>query len=131
MGQAFQDGFKFEVDSIGNSTMTWNSANPNGKPTVNGDTITAKVEFSGLPQNNSDFGKKETRLKFKNVVVAKAEYEVFFSKNATNHPSTNSNSNWPNWMFYWLQTATPLGSPSQTFKYGSSTSFLPEPTRLL
>jgi hypothetical protein len=39
------------------------------------------------------------------------------SNYAKNHPSNFNNANWPNWMYYWLQTVTPLGTPPPTFAY--------------
>jgi hypothetical protein len=95
---------KFEVDAVGTSTLEWDTANPDGKPTANGNTITAVVKFKNLPDSNSAFGKKKARLKFKNRLVAEAEYEVFFPKNETNHPGVGAGTD-PNWYFYWLQTS--------------------------
>ena len=104
-----QNKFLFEIDTIGNSQMQWDAANPGGKPTFNGDFMTAKVKFTGLPQNNSDFGKKMARIKFDGGKVGEEDFEVFFPKKATNHPGPNSGTN-PNWFYYWLQTVTLLGS---------------------
>ncbi len=54
LGSAFHDKFKFEVDGVGGSKKTWDEANPDGKPTISGDFLEAKVRFTGLPANNSD-----------------------------------------------------------------------------
>jgi alpha-tubulin suppressor-like RCC1 family protein len=117
-----QDKFKFEVDAIGTSTMAWNSANPGGKPTISGDFLTATVTFTGLPQNNMDFGKKKARILFDGAKSAEHEFEVFFSKTATNHPGGQTSS--PNWYYYWaLTTANKTGTPRVTFYTGLSTQY--------
>lgn len=111
---------KFEVDAVGSSTLEWDAANPNGKPTPNGNTITAIVKFKNLPNSNSAFGKKKARLKFKNRLVAEAEYEVFFPKNATNHSGAGAGTD-PNWFFYWKEGAV-CGIPASA-EYDPSASF--------
>jgi hypothetical protein len=117
-GQATQDGFKFEVDSIGNSTMGW-AGNNGGKVTVNGDVITATATFTGLPTNNTDFGKKKARLLYNGSKAAENEFEVFFPKVAQNHPENGpyTGSRPPNWFFYWLQTVQLLGPNPPAVEY--------------
>jgi hypothetical protein len=56
---------KFEVDAVGTSTLEWDTANPDGKPTASGNTITAIVKFKNLPDSNSAFGKKRPGLNLK------------------------------------------------------------------
>jgi hypothetical protein len=102
LGQTIQDQFKFEVDTIGNSTMAWDTANPGGKVTVSGDYITAKVKFTGLPQNNSDFGKKKARVMLNGSKTIEKEFEVFFPRDTKNHPGVGSGTT-PNWFYYWGQ----------------------------
>ena len=116
---------RFEVDAIGTSAMAWAAANPRGRATSNGGFLTAMVAFTGLPDKNDAFGKKKAILLLNGRKLDENDYEVFFPKNATNHPCTPSNSNWPNWMFYWLQTVEPLGSPAPTFIYGVKIYFTP------
>jgi hypothetical protein len=130
MPAAEQAKFSFEVDTIGNSTFAWDGANPGGKATVSGDFITATATYTGLPQNNTDFGLKNARVKFGGNNAGEAKFEVFFPRDATNHPSSSANATWPNWMFYWLQTVTPLGSPAPTFKFGASSFFTPGTTEI-
>lgn len=113
----------FEVGAVGTSAMAWAAANPSGKAIGNGGFLTAMVTFTGLPDKNDAFGKKKAILQMKGRKLDENDYEVFFPKNATNHPCTPSNSNWPNWMFYWLQTVEPLGSPAPDFVYGTSSYF--------
>ncbi|MBO5941555.1 MAG: hypothetical protein J6R18_10220 [Kiritimatiellae bacterium] len=103
--------------------MAWAAANPRGKAIGNGGFLTATVAFTGLPDKNDAFGKKKAILLLNGRMLDENDYEVFFPKNATNHPCTPSNSNWPNWMFYWLQTVEPLGSPAPDFVYGTSSYF--------
>jgi hypothetical protein len=117
----FQNRFKFEVDAIGNSTMAWNTANPGGQVTVEGDFIKATVTFTGLPQNNSDFGKKKARVMFDNQKAAEQRFEVFFSKNSKNHP--NGGFNTPqNWFYYWKQGDV-CGIPQNCIYYDSDQYF--------
>ena len=103
MGQAIQDRFKFEVDAIGNSTLAWDAANPGGKVTANGDFITATVTFTGLPQSNSDFGKKKARVMFDGAKTAEKEFEVFYDAKSKNHPEGDPAH--PNWFHYYKQNA--------------------------
>ena len=115
----------FEVGAVGTSAMAWAAANPRGKAIGNGGFLTATVAFTGLPDKNDAFGKKKAILLLNGRKLDENDYEVFFPKNETNHPCTTSNSNWPNWMFYWLQTVEPLGSPAPDFVYGTSSYFTP------
>ena len=102
MPDDIQNKFLFEIDAIGNSQMQWDAANAGGKPTFNGDFMTAKVKFTGLPQNNSDFGKKMTRIKFDGSVVAEEDFEVFYTGTAKNHQD-QANPTYPNWFVYYKQ----------------------------
>ena len=106
---AEQTKFTFEVDAIGNSTFAWDAANPQGRPSVSGDFITATATFTGLPQNNSDFGLKKARLKYDAANVGEAIFEVFFPRDATNHPLGQAGS--ANWFYYW-QEGNVCGIPS-------------------
>jgi hypothetical protein len=115
-----KDDCYFTVGVIAGSTMAWDPANPNGKPTASGNDLLATVRFTGLPANNSAFGPKKAAICYKGKKQDEKVYEVFFLKNEKNHPSNQSSRDWPNWMYYWLQTVTPLGSPTPTFKYSSS-----------
>lgn len=109
-----QDKFKFEVDAIGTSTMAWDPANAGGKPTISGDFLMATVRFTGLPQNNTDFGKKKVRILFDGAKAAENEFEVFFPKTATNHPGGQTGS--PNWYYYWgLTAANKTGTTRVTY----------------
>ncbi len=99
---ADQAKYTFDVDAIGNSVLSWGTDNPGGKAKVDGEYLTATAIFSGLPQNNSDFGSKSVRLKFDGYEVANTRFEVFFNRDATNHPGNGAGTD-RNWFYYWGQ----------------------------
>ncbi len=94
--------YKFLVTAVGDSTPSWDAANPEGQPTFTGDILEAKITFTGLPTNNSAFGPKIARLLFAGLPVVDQPFEVFFPKFIGNHPGGQPNS--PNWYHYWMQT---------------------------
>ncbi|MBI5529646.1 MAG: hypothetical protein HY897_25240 [Deltaproteobacteria bacterium] len=68
-----------------------------------GSPVTAT--FTGLPINNSSFGKKKAVLyEYKGsgtpTKLDDAFFEVFFYKDGKNHPGDPANS--PNWFYYWI-----------------------------
>jgi hypothetical protein len=71
---------------------------------VSGDFITATAIYTRLPQNNSDFGLKKARVKHGGSNAGEAKFEVFFDRDAKNHPGAGAGSD-PNWFFYWGQVA--------------------------
>lgn len=97
---ALNGKFLFELDNIGTSKFEWDKANPNGAPTLVGEFMTAIATYTGLPQNNTDFGSKKATLKYDGKIIADANYEVFFSRDAANHPGQGSGID-PNWFYYW------------------------------
>ena len=105
--------------------MKWANNNPGGKAVADNGFLKATVTFTGLPAQNSDFGKKVAKISYGAHVCDKNDYGVFFPKNEINHPSNSGNASWPNWMYYWLQTVSPLGNPSPRFVYGNSSGFYP------
>ncbi|WP_148314650.1 hypothetical protein [Sorangium cellulosum] len=115
---AMRDRVLFSVDAIGASTMTWATANPNGRPTINGDFLEAVVTFTGLPERNTDFGAKVARLMLDGAVHETKNYEVFFARDATNHPGGQAGS--PNWYHYWGQVVN-VGTTSYAGSSGSPT----------
>lgn len=115
----------FEVASIGNADPVYSQVSSD-----NQGFVSATATVTGLPEHNSAFGQKTAYLKFNGNTVQANPYEVFFPKTATNHPSDTSNHNWPNWMYYWLQTVTPLGTPQPTFIYGSDSKFMAGTTNI-
>jgi hypothetical protein len=118
MSQNFQDKFKFEVDAVGESTMAWETGNENGKATVNGDFLEAKVTFTGLPENNSDFGKKKARVVVDGQKAEEKEFEVFFPAYEKNHPNDiGDEPESMNWYHYWKQTSA---GGSRNYRYDNS-----------
>ena len=113
-----RDRVTFVVDPIGDSTMAWAAANPDGKPTVNGDFLEAVVTFTGLPATNSDFGLKVARLMLDGTEHQTKSYEVFFPRDEKNHPGGQTGS--PNWYHYWSQVVT-VGTSYYAGGSGSST----------
>jgi hypothetical protein len=89
----------FTVYGIGASAMAWDAANADGKPTASGDDLLATVTFTGLPANNSDFGAKKAAVYLNGRKQAESDYEVFYPKDAKNHPDGQLGS--PNWFYYW------------------------------
>lgn len=92
---------KFRVDSIGSSVRAWAASNPAGRTVASGDSLVATVTFTGLPKVNSDFGKKVASITFDGIPCDEKDYEVFFPKEAKNHPLGQPDS--PNWFYYWKQ----------------------------
>jgi hypothetical protein len=110
-----QSKFSFELDSIGDSSFAWNAANPKGKAVVNGDFITATATYTGLPKNNSDFGLKRARVKYDARNAGEAPFEVFFARDARNHPGSDSNN--PNWLYYYSRLVNKLVTNSPDPNY--------------
>jgi len=136
-GAPIGDQLKWTITAIAGTTLTWDESWA-GQSTVGkglSPTGTFTTPATGLPANNSDFGQKSVTMQFVSVdgaVVMDGDatsIEVFFPKTGKNHPVVGDNSDWPNWMFYWLQTVTPLGT-APTFDYGASTFFTPGTTQI-
>lgn len=89
----------FKVGAVGGSTLSWKSPNNGGKPIEAGDDLVATAVYTGLPSSNSAFGSKVAQVDYKAVKQDEALYEVFFSKDATNHPGGVATD--PNWFYYW------------------------------
>jgi len=111
---ADQAKYTFTVDAIGSSALSWGTAG--GQATVSGEYLTATATFTGLPQNNTDFGSKTVRLKYDGNEVANAQFEVFFMRDETNHPG-NGAGNDPNWFYYWRLAA---GAQNMNLVYGGT-----------
>jgi hypothetical protein len=93
----YNDKIKWTVPKIkGNRTQCTTVPDPPVGPKV-------KVTYSGLPENNSEFGEKAIVAK---LDVSGCEVEdqvaikVFFPRDATNNPDGKD----PNWFYYWKQT---------------------------
>ena len=94
--------FRFEVESIGDSLLVWDNVNQGGEASIEGNRVTAHATFEGLPTENSAFGNKQARLFLGDALLAKQSFEVFFPKNGSNHPETESDPA-SNWFYYWSQ----------------------------
>ena len=112
--QHIKDRVSFSVDGISGSKMQWDAANPNGRSSVRGNQLVAKATFTNLPAKIDDFGKKKVQLLVDGNPFEKTNIEVFFPRDATNHPGGQTGS--PNWFYYYLQTVAKLG-PKPNIKY--------------
>ena len=74
-------------------------------------------EGSAFCDKNDAFGKKKAILLLNGRKLEESDYEVFFPKNATNHPGGQAGS--PNWFYYWGQTSANKGNT--TIKYLNAT----------
>ncbi len=110
----------FTVGNIGSSVKNWAVDNPNGEAVSNGGNLTATVSFTGLPDNNSDFGKKSATVSWTGIVCDTKNYEVFFPKEATNHPGGQVGS--PNWYYYWSQTSANKSNTTMVYSNGQPTN---------
>jgi hypothetical protein len=90
---------RFTIDPIGESAMAWGTNNPGGQPVANGDYLEADVTFTGLPTSNVGFGRKNVTITIDGTIKDQKAMEVFFQKDATNHPAGTSTD--PNWFYYW------------------------------
>jgi len=96
-----KDHVRFKMDGIGASKMQWDPNNPDGKPTIAGEFLTANLKFIGLPSKNDDFGKKTVQLLVDGTPTETVKVKVFFPKLATNHPGGGKDD--PNWFYYWKE----------------------------
>lgn len=112
---------KFTVDAIPGSTLTWDGAGDGSATSISGDLLVSVATFTTLPASNADFGSKTARLFKDGGEVDTRSYEVFFPRDATNHPGGNPAA--PNWFHYW----SPLvGVPNLTYAGASGSSLLAE-----
>ena len=116
---AIKDKVTFTIEDVGQAP-TWDAANLGGKASVSGNYLVATATFTGLPANNSDFGKKKVQVLFDGNIVEESEIEVFFSRGASNHPDKGSGVT-PNWFYYWSQLPEAQG---HNLKYGGAHAYL-------
>ena len=104
-GVKFSDRCVFTLPTIAGSTFAWDAANPGGKSTASGENVIAKATYTTLPALNSEFGLKEAEFMCDSEtdVLPKAEFEVFYMKDETNHPEVGPypGPRPPNWYYYW------------------------------
>jgi len=98
------DRCKFTLPEIDGSVLDWdNEEKPDGEPTGSGNFLIASATYTNLPEFNSSFGFKQAEFQCdtNSDVVPKGDFEVFFMKDATNHPGGQTDST--NWFHYWKQ----------------------------
>jgi len=102
-GVKFSDRCAFALPQIEGSTLAWDSENIGGTSKTSGDHLIAKATYTTLPELNSAFGLKQAGFTCDEAtdVLPNGAFEVFYRKNATNHPGGQANS--PNWFYYWNQ----------------------------
>ena len=94
----------FTIDSVGNAAPSYSASRWSPEPDVVWRRyILCDATIIGLPANNSDFGLKTARMYYKGSLVAENNYEVFYAREATNHPPCSTCSNCENWYYYWKQ----------------------------
>ena len=114
-GTKFSDRCFFSLpDPIVGSTFAWDNAHPGGKSSPSGEMVVALSTYTNLPLLNSEFGLKVAEMTCDGMVPSEidplgapgqeefGEFEVFFTKDATNHLGQGSGTT-PNWFFYWQQ----------------------------
>ncbi len=109
-GIKFSDRCVFVLPTITGSSFAW-AENPGGNPgglsKTEGEHLKAKATYSTLPYLNSSFGLKQAKFNCDQdtTSIADADFEVFFTKNATNHSGGLAGT--PNWFHYWKQFVSP------------------------
>jgi len=111
-GVKFSDRCIFELPTISGATFSWDAANTDGKATTLGENLIAKAIYTSLPVANTDFGLKQAEFACdgNSDALPKADFEIFFLKDAINHPAGVLTGQ-PNWFFYWKEGAV-CGIPS-------------------
>lgn len=94
---------KFSLEAISGSNLVWDGAGDGSATRINGAYLESTATFTALPPNNDDFGTKKAELYLDGAMVDSREYEVFFPRDAKNHPGGDPNA--PNWFHYWSQVA--------------------------
>ena len=118
MVNAAKPRVSFSLSQIPGSTLTWDGAGDGSATAVNGAYLEATATFTGLPANAGDFGTKVAKLFKDGSEVESREYEVFFPRDAANHPGGNAGD--PNWFHYWSQLSA-VGNLNYAGASGSST----------
>ncbi|MGB8225453.1 MAG: hypothetical protein WCE45_01105 [Sedimentisphaerales bacterium] len=92
-----------DCDNIGDSVKSI------GPVTKEGNIYKVTITYAGLPTNNSDFGYKTIKIRYKGIEIGKRKIKVFFPKYGKNHPGEGSGET-PNWYYYWKQTNAHYGN---------------------
>ena len=115
-----EDNVVWYIDpEIESSDIKWGDYRQGTFTEADNKGTTVWIQFSGLPASNSEFGPHTILMGVTGIDIWESDIEIFYLKTETNHPSDESNSYWPNWMYYWMQTVTPLGDPAPTFSHGT------------
>ena len=115
------DGLRWKIEDVGSIKATWDPHVDGNEHIGKGKKSTAT--YTGLPANNSDFGSKTITLSLVDTPCSdEQEVEIFFPKNATNHPGGQAGS--PNWFHYWGQAVQGLlrGDPKPSLTYSATGS---------
>ncbi|GAA5129108.1 hypothetical protein GCM10023212_36650 [Luteolibacter yonseiensis] len=118
-GVKFSDRCIYKLPAISGSTFEWDPLNTDGKSSVSGEHLIAKAKYTALPTDNTGFGLKQAEFECDGHAdtLEKGDFEVFFPKEATNHPGVGAGVT-PNWYFYWAGTAVPgYDLTSGTYSY--------------
>ena len=108
--------FDQPTTAIAGSTFAWEPGNPNGKPTVSNDSLKANAKYTTLPAANDQFGLKKAKFACSGMPIIDADFEVFFAKDATNHPANAAVPVEPNWYYYWR----PIVGGGNDLEYGGA-----------
>lgn len=106
-----EDNVNWEVSAIGEAGKSWEGEGNDSR----GANVTCV--FTGLPANNNAFGIKTVTMTAGDTPTTR-EIEVFYLKEAFNHPGPNQNNLYiidarsPNWFYYWKQV---IGNPAEIF----------------
>jgi hypothetical protein len=111
---------RWSIDDVGAIQATWSPSVP-GDP-YTGTGLAPTATFAGMPPNYSDFGPKTITLTVEGLPNCQDTQvvEIFFPKNATNHPDPSVQDTAPgtarswNFFFYWQQIPG-LGNPNARF----------------
>lgn len=98
-----EEKVSWSVSNISGSTKTWHTSTGAAGDEKGSNII---CRFTGLPTANSAFGGKTVTMTV-GATATNRTIEVFFSRNATNHPGGDQTpAGWgsersPNWFYYW------------------------------
>jgi len=89
----------FSIDSVGSSSVNVNITSITSS--LVGTKFESIIVFTGLPDKNDGFGKKEIKMYYNGVFKSKKDIKVFFNRDGNNNP--NLTGSVPNWFYYWKE----------------------------
>lgn len=114
---------RFDPDNVEGSSLEWALGLEGGKALQTGGMLYTRFVYRGLPDLNSSFGRKTIKLIVNSKIVDSTNYELFFQRDATNHPG-EGNGETPNWFYYWAGTAVPgYDTTSGHYSYANGSAF--------